>query len=86
MLGDIFEHFQSLGSFEKASFVLGTELWENKCDSTLNRVSYILDVWELRKVRLYGGNPSIEQSQSEIAPGELQGVASCCWGEGGELW
>ena len=54
--------------------------------STLNRVSYILDVWELRKIRLYGGNPSIEQSQSEIAPGELQGVAGCCWGEGGELW
>ena len=32
-------------------------------------------MWELRKVRLYGDNPSIEQSQSEIAPGELQGVA-----------
>ena len=22
-----YEHFQSLGSFEKASFVLGSELW-----------------------------------------------------------
>ena len=31
MLGDEFKHFQSLGSFEKASFVLGSELWENKC-------------------------------------------------------
>ena len=61
--------------------MLASELWENKCDFTLNRVSYILDVWELRKVRLYGGNPSIEQSQSEIAPGEVQGVA----GGGGEL-
>ena len=39
-------------------------------------------MWELRKIRLYGDNPSIEQSQSEIAPGELQGVA----GGGGELW
>ena len=27
-----------------------------------------------KKSRLYGDNPSIEQSQSEIAPGELQGV------------
>ena len=47
MLGGEFEHFQSLGSFEKVSFVLGSELWENKCHSTLDRVSYILDVWEL---------------------------------------
>ena len=29
MLGGEFEHFQSLGSFEKASFVLGSELWDN---------------------------------------------------------
>ena len=54
ILGDEFEHFQSLGSFEKASSVLGSELWENKCGSMLDLVkSYtILDVWELRKVRL----------------------------------
>ena len=39
MLGDKFEHFQSLGSFEKASFVLGSELWEHKCHSTLDRVT-----------------------------------------------
>ena len=63
MLGDEFEQFQSLGSFEMASFVLGSELWENKCGSMLDLVkSYILDVWELRKVRLYGNNPSIQQS------------------------
>ena len=28
-----------------------------------------------RKVRLYGDNPSIQQTQSQIASGELQGVA-----------
>ena len=73
---------QSLGSFEKASFVLGSELWDNKCGSMLDLVkSYILDVWELRKVRLYGDNRSVQQSQSQIVPGELQGVA----GGGGEL-
>ena len=42
--------------------------------------SYILDVWELRKVRLYGDNPSVQQSQFQIVPEEL-GVA----GGGGEL-
>ena len=32
-----------------------------------------LDVWELRRVRLYG-NPSVQQTQSQIGSGELQGV------------
>ena len=62
--------------------MLGSELWENKYGSMLDLVkSYIIDVWELRKVRLYGDNPSVQQSQSQIAPGELQGIA----GGGGEL-
>ena len=34
-----------------------------------------MDVWELRKVRLYSDNPSVQQTQSQIASGELQGVA-----------
>ena len=73
MLGDEFEDFQSLSSFKK---VLGSDLWKNKFGSILDLVkSYILDVWELRKVRLDGDNPSVQQSQSQIAPGELQGVA-----------
>ena len=38
MLGDQFEHFESLGGFEKASFVLGSESWENKCGSMLDSV------------------------------------------------
>ena len=45
--------------------MLGRELWDNKCGSMLD----LVDVWELRKVRLYGDNP---QSQSQIAPEELQ--------------
>ena len=51
-----------------------------KCGSML---SFILNVWELRKVRLYGDNPSIQQSRSQIAPGScrvslVEGV-SCVW-------
>ena len=53
LLGDRFEHFESLDSFEKASFVLGSELWEDDFSSMLNLVKdYIVDVWELRKARL----------------------------------
>ena len=59
--------------------MLGSELWDNKCGSMLDRALYnyiiYIYVWELRKVRLYGDNPSVQQSQSQIAPGELQGVA-----------
>ena len=51
--------------------MLGSEFWENKCGSMLDLVK--IDVWELRNVRLYGDNPSVQQSQSQI--GELQGVA-----------
>ena len=51
VLGDDgFEHFQSLDSFRKASFILGSELWEDKFGSLLSLVKgFILDVWELRK-------------------------------------
>ena len=60
MLGDEFEHFQSLGSFEKVSFVLGSELWKNKCGS-IHVKSYILDAWELKeRLDYYGDNPSVQ--------------------------
>ena len=49
-------------------------MWEDKFGSLLDK-GFIIDVWELRKVRLYSDNPSIQQSQSQIASGELQGVA-----------
>ena len=53
LLGDGFEHFDSLDSFEKASFVLGSELWEDDFSSMLDLVKdYIVDVWGLRKARL----------------------------------
>ena len=81
LLGDRFEHFESLDSFEKASFVLGSELWEDDFRSMLDLVKdYIIDVWELRKVRLYDENFSVPQSQCQNASGELGDV-----GGGGRL-
>ena len=51
-LGDEFEQFESLGSVEKTSFVLHSELWEDDFSSMLDllRITYI-DDWELRKAR-----------------------------------
>ena len=65
LLGDRFEHFESLDSFEKASFALGSELWEDNFSSMLNRVKdYMVDIWELRKARLYDENLRVPQSHS----------------------
>ena len=35
-LGDRFEHFQSLDSFEKSSYVLGSEYWEEYSSGLLS--------------------------------------------------
>ena len=74
-LGDRFEHFESLDSFEKASFVLGDELWEDDFSSMLDLVKdYTVDVWELQKARRYDENLSISQSQCQRSSGELGDV------------
>ena len=50
-LGDRFEHFQS---FEKSSYVLGSEAWEEYSSGLLSLIKdFVLSVWEERKVRLY---------------------------------
>ena len=72
LLRDGFEHIESLDSFEKASFVLGSELWEDDLSSMLE--DYIDDVWELRKARLYDENLSVPQSQCQNSSGELGDV------------
>ena len=39
----------------KAPFVLGFELWTENFDALLALVKeYIIDLWEVRKVKLYG--------------------------------
>ena len=81
LLGDRFEHFESPDRFEKASFVLGSELWEDDLSSMLDLVKdYIVDVWELRKARLHDEKLSIPQSQCQNSSGELRDV-----GDGGRL-
>ena len=69
-LGDRFEHFQSLDSFEKSSYVLGSEAWEEYSSGLLER-----------KVRLYGEHANVHQSHSQNDSGDLRGVA----GGDGEL-
>ena len=54
LLEDDYEDFESLENVEKSSYVLGSELWESKFDGLLALVKeYIVDVWEIRKHKLY---------------------------------
>ena len=59
-LGDRFEHFQSLGSFAKSSYALGSEAWEEYSIGLLHLIKdFVLTVWGERKVRFFGKNSSL---------------------------
>ena len=52
ILGEALKDFEALDNIEKASFVLGCELWTENFDALLALVKeYIIDLWEVRKVR-----------------------------------
>ena len=54
-LGEAFKDFEALENIERASLVLGCELWTENFDAMLALVKeYIIDLWEVRKVKLYG--------------------------------
>ena len=68
-LGEAFKDFEAL---ERASFVLGCELWTENFNSMLALVKeYIIDLWEARKVKLYG-EPYSTQPQSQSSAGDLR--------------
>ena len=76
ILEDDYEDFESLDNVDKSSYVLGSELWESKFDGLLSLVKeYIIDVWEIRKHKLY--------YDSDSEPGQqLHSQSSPTWGSG----
>ena len=67
-LGDGFERFDALDSLGKLSSILGSELWEEHFDSLLHLVKdCIVNIWEARKIKLYGD----DSSQSQSSTGDL---------------
>ena len=72
LLEDEYEDFESLDKVEKLSYVLGSELWESKFDGLLSLVKeYIIDVWEIRKHKLYDSDSGPgQQLHSQSSPGE----------------
>ena len=78
LLEDEYEDFKSLDKVEKSSYVLGSELWESKFDGLLSLVKeYIIDVWEIRKHKLYDSDSGPgQQLHSRASPGERNGKFS----------
>ena len=78
LLEDDYEDFESLENVEKLSYVLGSELWENKFYGLLSLVKeYIVDVWEIRKQKLYDSDSgSGLQLHTQSSPGERSGKFS----------
>ena len=65
-----FKDFEALDNIERASFVLGCELWMENFDSMLALVKeYIINLWEVRKAKLYG-EPCSTQPQSQSLAGD----------------
>ena len=62
LLEDDYEDFESLDNIEKLSYVLGSGLWESKFDRLLSLVKeYIVDVWKIRKHKLYDNGSGLSQ-------------------------
>ena len=78
LLEDEYEDFESLDKVEKSSYVLGSELWESKFDGLLSLVKeYIIDVWEIRKHKLYDSDSGPgQQLHSRSSLGERNGKFS----------
>ena len=76
-LGKEFEHFKSCDIAGKSHFILGTELWGSRYEELLRLVkSYMIDIWELRKSRLYGSGSGPLQHRSR------PGRDTACQGKG----
>ena len=76
-LGEAFKDLEALDSIERASFVLGCELWTENFDSMLALVKeYIINLWEVRKVKLCGESCST-QPQSQSSAGDPRDGQDC---------
>ena len=63
--GKEFEHLKSCDTAGKSHFILGIELCGSRYEELLRLVkSYIIDIWKLRKPKLYGSGSDLLQHRS----------------------
>ena len=73
LLGDRYADFELLNSVQKMSYVLGSKLWEQNFQILVKE--FIVNVWEVRKQKLYEENSCLNQLQSQSSPGGLGSTA-----------
>ena len=75
LLGERYADFEVLNSVGKMSYVVGSELWEQNFKSLLRLVKeFIVNVWDVRKQKLYDDDSCSNQLQSQSSPGGLGGA------------
>ena len=73
-LEDDYENYESLENVEKSFYVLGSELWESKFDGLFGLIKEYIDVWKIRKHKLYDSGSGFGlQLHSQPSPGERNG-------------
>ena len=78
LIGDSFEQ---LSDIDKTAYILGSELWEENFEATRRLVKeFIVDVWEVRKQKLYGEDTCPSHRQCQTLAGDAGPVTG-----GGEL-
>ena len=76
MIGDSFEQ---LSDIDKTAYVVGSELWEENFEGTLRLVKvFFVDVWEVRKQKLYGEDACPSHYQCQTLAGDA-GPVSFSW-------
>ena len=71
----ICDSFEQLSDIDKTAYVLGTELWEENFEDTLRLVKeFIVDVWEVRKQKLYGEDTCPSHYQCQTLTGDAGSV------------
>ena len=71
LIGDSFEQ---LSDIDKTAYVLSSELWEENFEDMLGLVKeFIVDVWEVRKQKLYGEDTSPSHRQCQTLAGPVTG-------------
>ena len=75
LLGSKFSQFLSLDSVERTSFIMGSELWEENFSTLFSLVKKcIVELWGVRKIKLYGNNSCPSKLSSQHSAENLAGT------------
>ena len=59
--------FKDCDIAEKSHFILGTEVWWSRYEELLHLVkTYMIDIWELHKLKLYGSDTGLLQYRCQL--------------------